>query len=722
MKVKRVFKRVLALVTAAVLLAAGAGNAAALNISVSNTVMLTPAGGGVGVVYESFSGAMTAANSGDKLKLLADISLTNYATTKDGVEIVVPSGKTLTITYNQSCSLFESDITVESGGTVAFKISKATASNVYLVMNGDLELKEGATAKMTERVKPISVSGSFQASGVIFNGGYKNSGTLTTSSSNTNGSPFIKWGTPAGNVTGGYAVYNLCRTTPSEKTINNSELYVSRINGTIAVGETVSAELDGFGDSAELPTDVKPYWYKGSVYSSSDRGQTYTIKATDVGKTIGATWGSIGDTSSAPSATFPYVYMFESNGAVTRIVNYSRTAVYADEAVPAPDVEKVYLGGEGASDENSGLSDSQALASLEQAVATVNDGGTIVVCGELELPEDDYTYIQKSVTLTARDGDTTYENAVVSGTTDDNGTSGVCLKGRSLTLTFKDITLDGYIELLSYYDPNAKFVFDGVTLGESSEVFAYASASYSINGFFPVFNIDVKNSDDFLFSPYNETDEEYFNICLDNSVVCLWGNGSAAANITLKNESYLDADITINNLTAEGAGNTLGTMYNYETKYAVPISIEGTITASDKMNLSISGELYPGMTILSSTGDNTSLTADVFNVTRAGVSLKKKGYSLTAVLDEFSLKYEGGKLTAKIPVSGTYTAVFAEYDGGKLVKSASKEITVSTLEAAGGGEIEITAPEGFTLSAGTKVMLWKSLDNLMPMATSQQGF
>lgn len=246
MKVKRVFKRVLALVTAAVLLAAGAGNAAALNISVSNTVMLTPAGGGVGVVYESFSGAMTAANSGDKLKLLADISLTNYATTKDGVEIVVPSGKTLTITYNQSCSLFESDITVESGGTVAFKISKATASNVYLVMNGDLELKEGATAKMTERVKPISVSGSFQASGVIFNGGYKNSGTLTTSSSNTNGSPFIKWGTPAGNVTGGYAVYNLCRTTPSEKTINNSELYVSRINGTIAVGETVSATRQSF--------------------------------------------------------------------------------------------------------------------------------------------------------------------------------------------------------------------------------------------------------------------------------------------------------------------------------------------------------------------------------------------------------------------------------------------------------------------------------------------
>lgn len=720
MKVKRVFKRILALVTAAVLLAAGAGNAAAININTtfSYTVMLTNAGGKF-TTYTTFDEAMTAAKSGDKLKLLANIQLTNNGTTKDGVEIVVPNGKTLTISYSASCSLFESDITVESGGTVAFNIYKRSASNVYLVMNGDLELKEGATAQLGRTSGSLS---SAQASGVIFNGGYKNSGTLTPSSSNQNGSPFIKWGTDAGKVTGGYAVYNLCRTTPSEKTINNSELYVSRINGTIAVGETVSAELDGFGDSAELPTDVKPYWYKGSVYSSDDRGQTYTIKETDAGKTIGATWGPIGDTGSAPSATFPYVYMLVSDGAVTRIVNCSSTAVYADEAVPAHDVEKVYLGGEGASDTNTGLSDSQAFASLEQALATVNDGGTIVVCGELELPEDDDTYIEKSVTLTARDGDTTYSGGVISGTTSDDGTSVVILKGTSLALTFKDITLDGYIELLSYCDPNAKFVFDGVTTGESSDIFAYASAGYKNDGFFPVFNIDVKNSDYFLLGTYNETDEEYFNICLDNSSVNLWGDGSAAADITLKNESYLDADTTINNLTAEGAGNTLGTMYNHRTKYAVPISIEGTVTADDKMNLSISGEVYPGMTILSSKGDNTSLAADVFNVTRAGVSLKKKGYSLTAVLDEFSLKYEGGRLTAKIPVSGTYTVVFAEYDGGKLVKSASKEITVSTLEAGGGGEIEITAPEGITLSAGTKVMLWKSLDNLMPMAASQQGF
>lgn len=83
----------------------------------------------------------------------------------------------------------------------------------------------------------------------------------------------------------------------------------------------------------------------------------------------------------------------------------------------------------------------------------------------------------------------------------------------------------------------------------------------------------------------------------------------------------------------------------------------------------------------------------------------------TGDTDKFSIRYEGGNAIVNAPTAGTYTVLFAAYDGGRLTSVTVQSVTVEK------GETTVE-PQGFAANGTVKVMLWESLSGMKPLCTA----
>ncbi len=80
---------------------------------------------------------------------------------------------------------------------------------------------------------------------------------------------------------------------------------------------------------------------------------------------------------------------------------------------------------------------------------------------------------------------------------------------------------------------------------------------------------------------------------------------------------------------------------------------------------------------------------------------------------EFSIYgLNGNKAGFDIPVAGTYTAVFADYDGKRLVDVDTVDVTVGETET---GRVYVNMEKNFALSQGDKIFLLKDMKSIIPM-------
>jgi hypothetical protein len=71
---------------------------------------------------------------------------------------------------------------------------------------------------------------------------------------------------------------------------------------------------------------------------------------------------------------------------------------------------------------------------------------------------------------------------------------------------------------------------------------------------------------------------------------------------------------------------------------------------------------------------------------------------------------ETKEVTIHTPKAGTYTVVFADYEGGKL-----SNLDIAEYKFAEGVNVVLQEDTSFTLSSGDKVMLWYDMVNLAPV-------
>ncbi len=72
----------------------------------------------------------------------------------------------------------------------------------------------------------------------------------------------------------------------------------------------------------------------------------------------------------------------------------------------------------------------------------------------------------------------------------------------------------------------------------------------------------------------------------------------------------------------------------------------------------------------------------------------------------------GNKAGFDIPAAGTYTAVFADYEGKKLVDVDTVAVTVDETEV---GRVYVNMEKNFSLESGDKIFLLKDLESIIPM-------
>ncbi len=86
----------------------------------------------------------------------------------------------------------------------------------------------------------------------------------------------------------------------------------------------------------------------------------------------------------------------------------------------------------------------------------------------------------------------------------------------------------------------------------------------------------------------------------------------------------------------------------------------------------------------------------------------------TGDTEKFSIRYEGGNAIVNAPKAGTYTVLFAAYNGsGRLTSLSAQTVTVEK------GETPVT-PINFTASGTVKVMLWESMFSMKPLCTADE--
>lgn len=621
-------------------------------------------------------------------------NITVDAPIEKAVNIDVMSGAELTLRYDEGengISRFcNANITVEDGGMVVFYHTyfNSTTATRYLIMNGDFILKSGATAKINKWTPAYG--------GVVFQGEFENNGTFDCGNGGENGQIFayVKYDTPLGTVTNGYIVYNLCRTMPSDETIENEKIGITAINGTLKVGETLTAEVDGFGDSKDLPMS-KIRWSGNNSYD----GNEYTVKLADMGKKIKAKFRGMG--TIGISRSYPYEYLVVKDNTVTVIHNG------ADEIETdyVPNFDRVYLDGENGDDTNEGGSPDTAVKSIGTAVKRVADGGTIVVCGDVQMNSRS-TYISKSVNFVNKDEENTY---AASFTGESDMGSEFYLSEPSITVKFTDIEFNNTIRLASSYE-GCKYIMDNVSTNESGRIKIYVTGKGSY-AYYLSFALDIINSNNLEIPIYNKCENDAPVITLNNSSITITSKSEGnLGDVTLLNNSKLKTYQPMNSLTADNTDNTIELMADEEGNI-IPISIEGDITIADSKPIKVVYEnaFTEGQTLFNSSKQNDSLTADKFSVSQKGLVLKKLSDSnsiVTAKDENESTSYmmeNKGTETGANNTTATYFKITAPIKG-----------TITGVNVTGNGETKPFNWENpVNVSGGVEVTLGLIVDGLL---------
>ena len=570
------------------------------------------------------------------------------ASIEKSIDINVKSGATLTLNFDEGengiSRVCNANIKVEDGANVIFESKTLNDSKAkrYLIMNGSFTLESGASAKINKKSNPVG--------GILFQGEFKNDGTLDCGEMNM-GQPnlyaYIKFGVNSGKVTNGYVAYNLCRTTPTDETISNKAIKVIAINGNAKVGETLSAEIDGFGDSRELPENLI-FWEGANWEDTQIYNNTYTVIFKDVGKKIGAKFNGVGIMSN-PISSYPYDYVAVKDNKVTVI--HDGTDNIETETDIVPYVDTIYLDSIKGSDRNLGVSADKAVASISTAMRLIADGGTIVVCGDIAMSTDSPAYITKNVTFTNTDGENTYQASFTGGT--EEYYSLFYSANKEASIKFSGIKFINNVFAASEY-AGSKYIFDNITTAENSCIGAFI-----INGLYlkyEPFAIDVINTENAEVDILNDQQEGIPVITLDNSSITSAMQGSLG-NVSLKNNSKIKTFQPIQTLTADNTDNVIEFLAD-EANNIIPININGDITISENnpIKLEFGTPFTVGQTLFTSANENTSLTADKFLISQIELALGKQDNDIVTKAAEYIINYEldGGTLGANSPATHTY--------------------------------------------------------------------
>lgn len=594
------------------------------------------------VNYTSLEDAIVAAQNDDTINIIADTSYNGSI--KKEVKISVKSGAKLIYVFDEgndtgenyygkeifNSHMCNADITVENGGTIEFKSTLTTdvLSQRYLIMNGDFKLESGANARL-EQATALDSS-------VLFQGNFENSGVFDmrdSGTANSKGKIYIKHGETSGSVINGYPIYNFCIKQPSNDTFANREIFVKEIKGDCIYGGVLTAEIDGFGNSADLPETLKSFVkWDGRNYSNAN-GKSYTIVSDDVGKTVKARCSSLANAS----PTFNYDYIAVNGDIVMQIHNpsniWAETDVISGSGV---DGGNIYLGGEKADDKNNGTSVDLAVANFMTAVNLADDDGTIVVCGDVTIPAT-WNFINKRVKFTNKDGDKSY-NATFSGGTGQS-ISVAYIMGD--TLQYEGIGFKNNI-VFAATSSEKTLTLDGVSTAAGNTVTQYVGWP----GFYETFSANIKNSQDLNFDIQNVGDAKDNKVTLDNSSIISAATGNIGE-ITLKNNSKIKTAQPMQKLTADNTKNKIELLAD-EQGNVIPINIEGDVTVVENAPISIvfGGTLPVGTKIISSTAENKSLTADKFKAAQIGITFEKQGNDIVTAAQKYKISYvlDGGKL------------------------------------------------------------------------------
>ena len=574
------------------------------------------------------------------------------ASIEKSIDINVKSGATLTLNFDEGengiSRVCNANIKVESGAFVIFenktenKTLNDSKAKRYLIMNGSFTLESGASAKINKKSNPVG--------GILFQGEFKNEGTLDCGAMNM-GQPdlyaYIKFGVDSGTVTNGYVAYNLCRTTPTDETISNKAIRVIAINGNAKVGETLSAQIDGFGDSRELPENLITWnganWEDANIYNN-----TYTVIFKDVGKKIGAKFNGVGIMSN-PISSYPYDYVAVKDNKVTVI--HDGTNDIETETDTVPYIDTIYLDSIKGSDRNLGVSADKAVASISTAMRLIADGGTIVVCGDVVMSTDSPAYITKNVTFTNTDGENTYQASFTGGT--EEYYSLFYSANKEASIKFSGIKFINNVFAASEY-AGSKYIFDNIITAENSCIGAFI-----INGLYlkyEPFAIDVINTKNAEVDILNDQQEGIPVITLDNSSITSAMQGSLGK-VSLKNNSKIKTFQPMQTLTADNTDNAIEFLAD-EANNIIPININGDITISENnpIKLEFGTPFTVGQTLFTSANENTSLTADKFLISQIELALGKQDNDIVTKAAEYIINYEldGGTLGANSPATHTY--------------------------------------------------------------------
>lgn len=548
------------------------------------------------------------------------------------VQINVQNGAVLTLTFEPTAEgsaspVLCADITVANGGKLIFKHTYGNTSSGYhyLIVRGDLTINEGGYAELSDW------TGTFGA--VIFRGNFVNNGTFKNSDSRYG--VYLNYGTTAGTFTDGYPIYNLCLTEPSDESISKKTIKITALNGTLKVGETISAEVEGFGDSLNLPSENMVIW-DGKNYTNS-RSNTYKIVAADAGSVIEAKFYNI--QSDHISKKFPYDYISTKNDIVVPIHNGA--AALVSETVPYLDT--VYLGGTQGSDDNSGTSPEQAVATLETAVSLVKPNGTVIVTGEVNIP-DGYSFLNKNINFTSKDGDTTYP-AVFNCAASDN-----------YSLLYSSDTDQNFYGLT--FKNNAVFALSGThsLTFDNVKTDTDALMTLFLNSYFGTAKatLNIKNSADLAFEVQNDMTADIPVIYLENASITGASEGSLGA-VSLSQNSSLATVQPLASLYSDSTNNTLE-LIAADNGTPTSITIEGDVTASSPITLKFADSFSDGQVLLTSSAENSSLTSDKFKTAQKNTFLAKDGNNIIVKVKKAS----SGAVTSQ------YTVTFNSNGGSKI--------------------------------------------------------
>lgn len=566
------------------------------------------------------------------------------ASIEKSIDINVKSGATLKLNYDEGengiSHVCNANIKVENGGTVIFshKYLNDSTANRYLIMNGSFILESGAFAKINAWTPAYG--------GILFQNKFENNGTFDCGG-NKSGYVYVKFGTERGSFTNGFIVYNLCRKMPTDETISKKAIRVTAINGTAKVGETLSAEIDGFGDSRELPENLITWnganWEDANIYNN-----TYTVIFKDVGKKIGAKFNGVGIMSN-PISSYPYDYVAVKDNKVTVI--HDGTNDIETETDTVPYIDTIYLDSIKGSDRNLGVSADKAVASISTAMRLIADGGTIVVCGDVVMSTDSPAYITKNVTFTNTDGENTYQASFTGGT--EEYYSLFYSANKEASIKFSGIKFINNVFAASEY-AGSKYIFDNIITAENSCIGAFI-----INGLYlkyEPFAIDVINTKNAEVDILNDQQEGIPVITLDNSSITSAMQGSLGK-VSLKNNSKIKTFQPMQTLTADNTDNAIEFLAD-EANNIIPININGDITISENnpIKLDFGTPFTVGQTLFTSANENTSLTADKFLISQIELALGKQDNDIVTKAAEYIINYEldGGTLGANSPATHTY--------------------------------------------------------------------